>query len=78
MKCPKCESEKISITETIQNADLTFRRRLCKMCFHVFKTKEEVFEGALPQKRRNLVQPEPKEYQKLYQTDAIKRFWGQI
>ena len=50
MKCPKCEGDKIAITETIQNEEFTYRRRYCKLCFCIFKTKEEVFTGALPQK----------------------------
>ena len=75
MKCPKCEKDKIAITETIQNEEFTYRRRYCKLCFCVFKTKEEVFEGALTQKNR-LTTPKEKEYQKTYATNALKQYWG--
>jgi transcriptional regulator NrdR family protein len=74
LKCPKCEGDKIAITETIQNKEFTYRRRYCKLCFCIFKTKEEVFTGALPQKNR-LTTPKETEYQKHFATDNLKRFW---
>jgi len=45
------------------------------MCFSLFRTKEEVFKGVLPQKPRRLTKPEPKEYQKNFGADLLKRFW---
>jgi hypothetical protein len=44
------------------------------MCFHIFKTKEEVYIGAIPKKKR-LTKPVEKEYQKNFGTDLLKRFW---
>jgi transcriptional regulator NrdR family protein len=75
MKCPKCQSDKNRITETIQHEDFTYRRRMCNMCFTLFRTKEEVYKGVLPQKPRRLTKAEPKEYQKHFATDLLKRFW---
>lgn len=74
MNCPKCEGDKIAIVETIQNEEFTYRRRYCKLCFCNFKTREEVFAGAVPSKKR-LTQPQDTEYQKTFTTDNLKRFW---
>ena len=75
MKCPKCQASKITITETIQHEEFTYRRRMCNMCFSLFRTKEEVFKGVLPQKPRKLIEPKQTEYQKHFATDLLKRFW---
>ena len=40
----------------------------------IFKTKEEVYVGAIPKKKR-LTKPEPKEFQKNFGADLLKRFW---
>ena len=74
MKCPKCDGDKIAITETIQSEEFTYRRRYCKLCFCMFKSREEVFTGALPSKKR-LTQPQETEYQKTFATDNLKKFW---
>jgi transcriptional regulator NrdR family protein len=74
MNCPKCEKDKIAITETIQSEGFTYRKRYCKLCFCTFKTKEEVYEGRLPNKKR-LTAPKETEYQKQFTTDALKQFW---
>jgi transcriptional regulator NrdR family protein len=74
LKCPTCAGDKIAITETIQNEEFTYRRRYCKLCFCIFKTKEEVFTGVVPQKNR-LTTPKETEYQKTFTTDNLKRFW---
>jgi hypothetical protein len=44
------------------------------MCFHIFKTKEEVYIGAIPKKKR-LTKPVEKEFQKSFSADLLKRFW---
>ena len=75
MKCPKCQASKITITETIQHEEFTYRRRMCNMCFTLFRTKEEVYKGVLPQKPRKLTTPVEKEVQKHFATDLLKRFW---
>ena len=75
MKCPKCQSDKNRITETIQHEEYTYRRRMCNMCFKLFRTKEEIFAGVLPQKPRKLTEPKQTEYQKHFATDLLKRFW---
>jgi len=75
MKCPKCQASKITITETIQHEEFTYRRRMCNMCFSLFRTKEEVFKGVLPQKPRKLTTPKQTEYQRHFATDLLKRFW---
>jgi transcriptional regulator NrdR family protein len=74
MKCPKCEGDKIAIVDTIQNEGFTYRRRYCKLCFCTFKTKEEVFAGTLPSKKR-LAEPKEKEYQKGFGTSALQQIW---
>lgn len=74
MKCPKCQSDKVIITETTKSGDVNYRRRLCNICFNVFKTKEEVYTGAIPKKKR-LTKPVEKEFQKNFGTDLLKRFW---
>ena len=74
MKCPACASDKLAIVETIQNEAFTYRRRYCKFCFCNFKTKEDVFEGALPGKKR-LTTPKEKEYQKQYATASLQQVW---
>ena len=45
------------------------------MCFKLFRTKEEIFAGVLPQKQRKLTEPKQTEYQKHFATDLLKRFW---
>jgi hypothetical protein len=40
----------------------------------MFKSREEVFAGALPSKKR-LTKPQETEYQKTFATDNLKRFW---
>jgi len=74
MKCPNCDGNKLAITETIQNEEFTYRRRYCKLCFCMFKSREEVFTGTLPSKKR-LTQPQETEFQKTFVTDTLKRFW---
>ena len=74
MQCPKCKSDKTIITETTKSELFNYRRRLCNICFAIFKTKEEVYVGAIPKKKR-LTKPEPKEFQKNFGTDLLKRFW---
>ena len=75
MKCPKCDSDKNKITETIHQGEFTYRRRMCNMCFKLFRTKEEIYIGVLPQKPRKLTTPVEKEVQKHFATDLLKRFW---
>ena len=75
MQCPKCQATSNRITETIQHEEFTYRRRMCNMCFTLFRTKEEVFKGVLPQKPRKLATPKQTEYQKHFATDLLKRFW---
>jgi transcriptional regulator NrdR family protein len=74
MKCPKCDGNKLAITETVQNEEFTYRRRYCKLCFCMFKSREEVFTGMLPSKKR-LTKPQETEFQKTFATDTLKRFW---
>jgi len=74
MQCPKCKSDKTIITETTKSELFNYRRRLCNICFTIFKTKEEVYVGAIPKKKR-LTKPVEKEFQKNFGTDLLKRFW---
>ena len=74
MKCPKCQSDKTIITETTKTDETNFRRRMCNICFNTFKTQETVYVGPIPKKKR-LTKPEPKEFQKSFSTDILKRFW---
>jgi len=74
MKCPNCESDKTITTETTKNGQFNYRRKLCNICFNIFKTKEEVYIGAIPRKKR-LTKPVETDYQKHFATDSLKRYW---
>ena len=74
MKCPKCQSDKTIITETTKTDETNFRRRMRNICFNTFKTQEIAYIGKIPPKKR-LTKAEPKEFQKSFSTDILKRFW---
>jgi len=74
MKCPKCQSDKTVTLETTKTDETNFRRRMCNICFHTYKTQEILYVGTIPRKKR-LTKAEPKEFQKTFSTDLLKRFW---
>lgn len=48
MKCPNCEGRIFRVLETRQGLLSFFRRRECLSCGRVFKTKESLYEGPIP------------------------------
>lgn len=42
MRCPHCESDNVSVLETINQPKATLRQRKCGDCGNKFYTKEEV------------------------------------
>lgn len=45
MRCPSCESDKISVQETINQPKATLRQRKCDSCGAKFYTKEIVVDA---------------------------------
>ena len=44
MNCPKCESERINVTKTVNNKNSIVRYRNCKTCDEQFTTIEVIKE----------------------------------
>lgn len=75
MECPKCQGDKLAIVETTQHGKHTYRRRYCKLCFCNFKTREDVFDGAIPIPKKKLTDPVEKEIQKKYNSKSLQTIW---
>lgn len=76
MKCASCQGDQLAVVETTKHESAVYRWRYCKLCFHRFKTKEEVFTGPIPQVKRSiLTTPEEKKVQKSYSSNALQNVW---
>jgi transcriptional regulator NrdR family protein len=52
MECPKCGSLKSRVYETVTKPEAVYRYRWCAVCHKTLKTKEVLFEGTIPQKKK--------------------------
>jgi len=80
MKCASCKGDQLTIVETTKHENSVYRWRYCKLCFHRFKTKEDVFTGSIPQTRKKqlskrLLVAEEKEFQKGYKSKSLQDVW---
>lgn len=76
MKCASCKGDQLAVVETTKHDESVYRWRYCKLCFHRFKTKEDVFTGPIPQVRKpRLRTPTEKEVQKSYNSKTLQDVW---
>jgi transcriptional regulator NrdR family protein len=80
MKCDQCQGDKVAVVETTKHEGSVYRWRYCRLCFHRFKTKEDLFTGSIPQVNRKyvskrLVDAEEKEFQKGYKSKSLQDVW---
>jgi len=76
MKCASCKGDQLAVVETTKHEDSVYRWRYCKLCFHRFKTKEDVFTGPIPQiRKKRLTVAEEKEFQKGYKSKPLQDVW---
>jgi transcriptional regulator NrdR family protein len=76
MKCSSCGGDQLAVVETTKHETSVYRWRYCKLCFHRFKTKEDVFTGPIPQVRKpRLTTPKEKEVQKSYSSSQLQNIW---
>jgi transcriptional regulator NrdR family protein len=76
MKCASCKGDQLAVVETTKHENSVYRWRYCKVCFSRFKTKEDIFTGAIPQVRKpRLMTPKEKEIQKSYRTRQLQDVW---
>lgn len=52
MQCPKCGGNKSRVYETVSKPEAVYRYRCCLFCNKTLKTKEVLFDGAIPQKTK--------------------------
>jgi len=76
VKCEKCQGEQVAVVETTKHEGSVYRWRYCKLCFHRFKTKEDIFTGSIPQVRKNKMSvAQEKEFQKGYASKPLQNVW---